>query len=267
MNPISYNDFLQRWDIKSEIDPNVEFNKLKIRIKNALGEVEDNIYGLNITREYCNVLGIEYKNDDMWCVYKSLFIGISDEKKFLYRLETLFSFDFIFSQEKTKLIELIKKAFGYSELNISVLDRAGRIYFYPKGEKTLDLEMVEKSLSFFNESSNEHFINALTLYQQHSSQNRIKSAESLRRALEEFLKFKLKNNKGLKENISELLKILKSDGRDPFVRNIVGQTFTLLDNYFNENSKHNDGDINESENEFLIYQTGLLCRYINKTII
>ena len=33
----------------------------------------------------------------------------------------------------------------------------------------------------------------------------------------------------------------------------------------NKHSKHGD-NVNEVENEFLIYQTGLLLRYINKTV-
>ena len=49
-------------------------------------------------------------------------------------------------------------------------------------------------------------------------------------------------------------------------RNIIFGTFNYLDKYFNENSKHGDGNINEPENEFLIYQVGLFMRYIDKVI-
>ena len=34
--------------------------------------------------------------------------------------------------------------------------------------------------------------------------------------------------------------------------------------YLNDSDKHQNGNINESENEFLIYQTGLLMRYIQQ---
>jgi len=50
------------------------------------------------------------------------------------------------------------------------------------------------------------------------------------------------------------------------IRNIIFQIFKLLDRYFNENSKHQDGAINEAENEYLIYQTGLLLRYVDKVV-
>lgn len=61
-------------------------------------------------------------------------------------------------------------------------------------------------------------------------------------------------------------KKLKSDGRDPQVRNVIFQVFSYLDQYFNENSKHKDGDIDSAENEYLIYQIGLLMRYLDKAI-
>lgn len=80
------------------------------------------------------------------------------------------------------------------------------------------------------------------------------------------MKFKLNNGKGLDASISELQKKLKEDKRDPQLRNIIFATLNYLDTYFNENSKHKDGDIDESENEYLIYQIGVLMRYVNKAV-
>ena len=107
--------------------------------------------------------------------------------------------------------------------------------------------------------------NALKLYLE-GPDKFIKSAESLRRSLEEFLRYKLKNNAGLKANITNLQNKLKQDKRDSIIRNIIGTVFTKLDEYFNENSKHNDGDIDETEIEYLIYQTGVLMRYVNNNV-
>jgi len=144
-------------------------------------------------------------------------------------------------------------------MNMVITTHDGEVILYPKGEKELDNELVNFPLSFLDKDSGAHFVQALKFFQ---SKNFIKSAESLRRSLEEFLKKKLNNTKGLDANITELQKKLKSDGRDAQVRNIIGSIFNYLDQYFNDNSKHNDGDINNTENEFLIYQTGLLMRYI-----
>ncbi|MBC6415943.1 MAG: hypothetical protein GDA46_06090 [Bdellovibrionales bacterium] len=118
--------------------------------------------------------------------------------------------------------------------------------------------MVNKALSFLNKNSNKHFEEALKFYENKTT---IKSAESLRRSLEEFLRHKLKNQKELQENIETLQKKIKNNSNVE-VRNIIIQIFKYLDKYFNEQSKHNDDNIKDSENEFLIYQTGLLMRYI-----
>lgn len=123
--------------------------------------------------------------------------------------------------------------------------------------------MVNLPLSFLNKESTDHFVQALQFYQ---TKKHVKSAESLRRSLEEFLRNKLQNFKGLSANIKELQTKLKVDGRDAQVKNIIGSIFKYLDQYFNKNSKHNDGDIDDSENEFLIYQVGLLMRYLNNVM-
>lgn len=115
-------------------------------------------------------------------------------------------------------------------------------------------------LSFLNEKSNKHFEDALKFCK---NKNPIKSAESLRRSLEEFLRYKLKNKAGLTENLRSFQKKLKAVST-PEIRNIIFTVFNHLDEYFNEHSKHGDRNIEELENEFLIYQTGLLLRYINE---
>lgn len=164
---------------------------------------------------------------------------------------------------KSIILKKIIEAINLSDINVSIAVLKEEIILYPKGEKVLDKELVELPLSFLDEKSAEHFTQGLQFYQ---NRKFIKSAESLRRSIEEFLKFKLNNKKGLQSNIIELQKILKTKDLNVQIRNIISQVFTLMDQYFNENSKHNDGDINEKENEFLIYQIGLLMRYINHNI-
>ena len=85
--------------------------------------------------------------------------------------------------------------------------------------------------------------------------------------LEEFLRYKLRNEKGLNANIKEIQNIHKEKNKDKQIRNIISTNFNFLDKYFDENRKHQDGDIDETECEYLIYQTGVLLRYINKLIV
>lgn len=165
-----------------------------------------------------------------------------------------------------KLFYQLSEAIELSNVNLAITSKNGDIIFYPIGETTLDKVLIDEVLSFLNKESQKHFIDALNFYLNFSTKNTVKSAESIRRSLEEFLRFKLQNQKGLKENVDELQKRLKSEKCDPILRNIIFHIFSYLDTYFNENSKHKDGNIDEPENEFLVYQSGLLMRYIHKVI-
>jgi hypothetical protein len=50
------------------------------------------------------------------------------------------------------------------------------------------------------------------------------------------------------------------------IRSIIQQNFKYLDDYFNEYIKHNDGEIEGKEVEFLLYQSVLLMRYISQAV-
>ena len=269
--------FNKRWSITSTDSYDDAFNKFKTRILNIFGDIDSHVTEESI-RQFCQFYGISeewehsYMGDHKWS--KNIinrFIQENNEIEFYKLIEVIFSLDitqaggyrYEVTYSKNILYRKVVEAVELSNVNLSITATDGEVILYPKGEEVLDDELVDSPLSFLNKESAEHFIQALQFYQ---SKKHIKSAESLRRTLEEFLRYKLKNTKGLNANITELQTKLKSDGRDSQVRNILGSTFSYLDQYFNENSKHNDGDIDDSENEFLIYQTGLLMRYINKNI-
>ena len=130
----------------------------------------------------------------------------------------------------------------------------------------MDQGLVEEVFAFLNTDSQKHFVAALKFYKQGTDDSHVKSAESIRRCLEEFLRFKLKNTKGLEGNIKELVARFKELKISSQLKSITHQILTYLDNYFNEHSKHKDGKIGEAENEFLLYQSGLLMRYISKAL-
>ena len=79
-------------------------------------------------------------------------------------------------------------------------------------------------------------------------------------------KFSLKSQFLVNSNIKELQERLKIKNTKSLIRNAIFQIFNNLDQYYNENSKHRDGDIDEYENEYLIYQTALLMRYVHLII-
>ena len=269
--------FNKRWNITSVDSYEEAFSKFKTRILNIFKDIDRHLNDKSIT-VFCQYYGIEevwhsqMYSDHSWStnVIDQL-NNESDEKEFYRLIELIFSldisstvgYDHSYNYSKNILFREVSDAVDLSDVNISITATDGDVILYPKGEKLLDDELVNSPLSFLNKESADHFVQALQFYQ---AKKHIKSAESLRRSLEEFLRHELKNTKGLNANIPELQTKLKADGRDAQVRNIIGSIFNYLDQYFNENSKHNDGDINDSENEFLIYQVGLLMRYVNKNI-
>lgn len=269
--------FNKRWSITSTDSYEDSFKKFKTRILNIFENIDRHMTDESITA-FCQYYGIKEvwhtgMMDNTWSTNISdRLISENNEKEFYKLIELIFSLDIRatmgygghgYTYSKDILFRDVVKAIELSDVNVSITASDGEVLLYPKGEEILDEELVNSPLSFLNKESVEHFIQALQFYQ---SKKHIKSAESLRRALEEFLRYKLKNTKGLNANITELQTKLKSDVRDAQVRNILGSTFSYLDQYFNDNSKHNDGDIDDSENEFLIYQTGLLTRYVDKNI-
>ena len=264
-------NFNKRWDVDDDETYEESFKKFKTRIINILKNI-DSIVSQESVSLFCQVYGISenWNCDMLGHIYSENIInriyGEDNEVEFYKLLEVIFSLDIrgLCEYDKNKIYNKVKEAIDFSNVNlVTTIDKKSEIIFYPKGEELLDEELVNKLLKFLDEESNKHFIDALKFYQ---LKKMVKSAESLRRVLEQFLKYKLNNNKGLKENINELQKKLKIDKRDVNIRKVIFQIFNFLDSYFNENSKHNDGNINESECEYLIYQVGVIIRYMEKNL-
>ncbi len=269
--------FNKRWDITSTDSYEEAFKKFKTRILNIFGDIDRHVTDESITA-FCQYYGIKEiwhsqpYGDHSWSTNIIDRLKAEENEREFYRLiELIFSLDITstvgydrrYTYSKNILLRDVMNAVELSDVNVTITVPNEEVVLYPRGEKKLDEELVNRTFSFLNDKSNEHFEHALKFYQ---AKNPIKSAESLRRSLEEFLRSKLQNSKGLNANIAELQKKLKFDQRDPQVRNIIFQIFTYLDQYFNENSKHKDGYIDPAENEFLIYQTGLLMRYLDQVI-
>lgn len=269
--------FNKRWDIVSSESYEDAFLKFKIRILNIFKDIDEHLTDESVT-VFCQYYGIKEVwhsqpyGDYSWSTnVMDRLNKETDEKEFYRLIELIFSLDITqtggyrseIMYSKNILFNKVFDAVSISNVNVSIMTTGGEVILYPRGEKILDQELVNSPLSFLNNKSAEHFIQALKFYQ---TKKYIKSAESVRRSIEEFLRYKLKNSKGLNANIVELQSKLKSDKRDVRVRNIIGSVFNYLDQYFNENSKHNDGNIDDLENEFLIYQTGLLLRYLDQVM-
>lgn len=165
-------------------------------------------------------------------------------------------------EKKSILINKVVKAVEMSDVNVAITQSENGIVLYPKGEKILDEELVNKTLSFLPKDSNEHFEKSLKFYRNKDFKD---SAERLRQSIEEFLRYKLENKESFEKNIKILGEKLKNNETQNEIKNIIFKTFDYLSKCFNKHSKHGN-NIDELENEFLIYQTGLLLRYINKSV-
>lgn len=267
----------KRWNIQMDESPEEGFRKFKVRICNILVNIDSQVREDDIP-VFCRVYGIVEKwehstvGDRRWSknIINRL-VSENDEFEFYKLLEIIFALDIPgvgsyagTAEDKWHLYRQVLQAIELSNVNLATsVTEEDEVIFFPKGEPLLDEELVNSAFTFLAKQSSEHFVQALKDYQ---ANKHIKSAEELRRSLEEFLRMKLNNRAGLNANISEVTKRLKDDGRDPQVRKIILQACGYLDQYFNENSKHNDGEIDEMENEFLIYQVGVLMRYLNRAI-
>lgn len=258
-------EFNQRWDIQEEKTYEEEFGMFKTRVLNILINIDQHLPS-DQKLLFCQFFALW----DGTKVFDTL-AKETNERKFYRILEVIFDLKIqtlsssrgvLYSKEI--LLSLLRQAIDFSKVNLTFVENDnGEVIFYPKGEYLLDVELVNSVLSFLSGSDHDHFVDALHFYQDRIA---IKSAESLRRAIEEFLRIQLKNQVGLKENISEIKNRFKEDGRPAQAKNIICYVLTCLDQFFNDESKHNDGDLNEGDNEFLIYQVALLLRYLSKSL-
>lgn len=258
-------NFNKRWNITKENDVKENLRKFKIRILNIFSDIDKEIdnNSISIFCQYYWIIERHQANRLWWYISHNIIDKLSSEDKEieLYRIiEIIFSLNYEYwAYKKQEYIKDLKQAIEFSNLNIALADKDWEVILYPAWEGNLDQELVNYALSFLNELSNKHFKDALGFYQW---KNYEKTAESLRRSLEEYLRFFLKNTKGLDANIKEISKQIKT-GSNVQIRNIITQIFWYLDIYFNENSKHNDW-VTEEDAEFLIYQVSLLMRYISR---
>jgi len=159
------------------------------------------------------------------------------------------------------IMKLIVKLLDDSDSGIRLSNTRAGWRTYPAGEKLLDRELVEAPLSFLTGKSLEEYTKSLEHYSNHKWEE---AAEKTRRALEEYLRAKLKTTKGLESSIKDLGGRLKKTTVPTHLRNTVTNVLHSLDTNYNESSKHNSKTYGEVETEFLVYQVGLLMRILDR---
>lgn len=265
-NKMAYFD--KRWDYDDKSNPEEVFAKFRTCVLEAFQDIDNDITDTS-SNQFARSLGIKkqsFSGQFGYSVPSTIINTLSDTLnpvEFYRLLELLFSLDFKTSTKKENYFEELQgiRDLQPVEVDFKNSERWG-ILIVKSGERYLDENLVNKTLSFLEGKSHDHFEDALREYDEGKEKSYIKSCEQLRRTIEEFLREKLKNGKNLSNNIQELQTILKTK-TDPQIRNILFSIISYLNNYFDANSKHQDGKITKSENEFLIYQVALLLRFTN----
>ena len=252
--------FCKRWSITTEEEYSENFRKFKIRVENIFRKIDFEVRDDGIDK-FCNIIGIPivWKRGTHENYSQNIIDQIRqsyDEKSLYFVIQVIF---WLPIYNKSKYLQELTDAIDLSGVNLAFADDGEDVIFYPKGDAKLDEKLVNEVFNLLPQGSQIHLTDALKFY---SNKKFTKCAGSLRRSVEELIKNVLNNDKGLKSNIDELQRQLKNDRADPNFRNILYQSLNYLDTYFNDNEKHRDGDIDEVECEALIYQSGLLMRYI-----
>lgn len=259
--------FYDRFGIENSITEIAVLKNFRVGVQNFLADIDDNIPDEEIIR-YCSLFGFaveraSYSGE----LDKNIYQCISLESNwfvYLHKLQELFYLKFDIDAVKRQFFFKIKELITSSKLSIDLIQSKGEYIIYPLGSSFLDNELIVAPLKFIDGNAHKHFIEGLKSYSNKNKNDYIKAAESMRRTLEEYLRVVFKNDKGLKENIGLVGKTLKSLEKQSEIRSLFHSFLDYLDKFYNDNSKHQDGEIGEAECELIILQTGLLVKYLDK---
>lgn len=256
--------FNKRWGI--ETDTETEFRKLKARITVVVGDDR-----LTVSKDEARMLafslGVSVNSiassgsfgSTEWYVSNAQLLESSVTiKDFAKNLECLMNNISAFNEAGIIIARLVNE----SNCGLRLLKKSDSWMTYPEGEKLIDQEVVERSLTFLSGNSADEYKKAINHY---ASQNWEEAAEKTRRTLEEYLKQKTGSKQGLSASIKTLGGSLKRDSQVPDHLKATLQKILLnLDLHYNESSKHNSATYGEIEVEYLIYQVGVIMILIEK---
>jgi hypothetical protein len=157
-----------------------------------------------------------------------------------------------------------------TDINISRVpvnaNRSNDILFYPKGAKLLDQKLVNDVLDWlptYSPKSRQYFESALSEY---LTKHYRDSIDKMRVSLETFMRHLLRTRKSLENQKSLLGTYLENKKVPSDMRNAYSAILYQYTVYQNNVAKHphdrNAPEPTEDEAEFIIYQTGLLMRFL-----
>ena len=265
-------DFANRWNLNQEQNNYISFRNRIIIIIEPLflshnaALIERGLFyniGLIYTKEdYSLIFDFSFANTQLYKLLKRIDLDNNNHQILLIKLlEYLLNSSYI--DCKKYIAEQISEAIVLSGLDIQLCKRGSEYVFYPSGAELLDTKVVNDTLNWLEKypNSREKFHEALILQKKHEPVRQV--IDTMRLAMELFMKQYFNNEKSL-ENQKELLgKYLKDQNVAKEIREMFSTLFSFYTRYNNENVKHADNCI-ELESEYIIYLTGTFIRFLIK---
>ena len=228
MNYIDYREAL-----KIGFDDQGKYHYFQTRVLNILSGFEDGNYypPLFSTKEYfkfCIETGLSFIENGYSAEYINKIIDLLKRETELGTFLSYYIFFVICYEDnedkkisRDSLIVLLKDSLSAARIPFEVIDDNDELFIFPQGAKELDSALVSAPLEWLNEypKSRETFCRAL---KQYSNCEYVRDvADNFRKALEEFFQEFLNNDKNLDNNRSEICKLLKENGIDKNITNML----------------------------------------------
>jgi len=250
------------------------FNKLgePMKVPTATRLIAPNDY-----RTFCDLVGIQI---DYYVLDAN---PMDDGKRYQYCLDVLkehsadfldflsYAVSFVNSIGIRKGMTSVRNREYYADILIDALKTAhiefelvmekDEYFIFPKGAAELDSVLISQPLEWLKDYPKSHKTYCIALRQYSEGVYIRDVADNLRKALEDFLREFLGNEKDLNGNKKEAETYLKQANANPQLVNMFG---SLLTHYYllnNDIAKHND-KVDKTYLEFLLYQTGIFIRML-----
>lgn len=164
---------------------------------------------------------------------------------------------------KKSVITAIKRGLEESNIQFDIIKDKDGVFIFPKGAKELDDKLVTKPLQWLTEypKARTAWIKALKAYADATDKNASDSADSFRKALEQFFREFFGGKKSLENYKSEYGNLMKNHGIPAELCNSFEKVLNQYTTYMNNYAKHGNGT-SKIALEYIMYQTGSLIRFL-----
>lgn len=245
-----------------------KFEMLSNIVRNYVEVIFQGKYDFKSYFDYCQMVGEEYSE------YRSPEKRLSQSFNKCDSLECLLSKYIAFYNTykpnsdwynppipKKAILDNLKKKLKDMNIQFELIEDKDGVFVFPKGAKELDDALVSQPLEWLKDYPKTREVFVLVLKQYSDGEYIRDTADNLRKALEEFLREFLGNDKNLENNKVEIYRYLGKQGVDPDLSGLFKQIINTYKNVNDKCVKHHD-KIDEKLLEFLLYQTGLLIRMV-----